>query len=63
MRHIAWWAFWGAFIVGIPMLLIDSRKSPKYEAGFKVYMALVLVWNIGFTTYKIRQKRQARKEA
>ncbi len=62
MSHFAWWAFWGAVIVGLPTLLMDSWKSPAHEVGFKIYMIVALVWNVAFSIYKYRCYKQSKRQ-
>lgn len=56
------WAFLGAYVVGIPFLLMDSWKSPVHEKCFKIYMAVVVIWNVVFILHKVSRRKQKRRE-
>jgi len=53
-----WWAFIGAFAVGLPMLVMDSWKSPAHGYFFKGYMVVAFIANLVNIIHCIRRKRR-----
>jgi len=56
---IRWWTLLGAFVVCLPILVMDSWKSPMHGYLFKGYMVVLLIANLVNITHCIHRKRRS----